>query len=426
MIGRSESCSITSALNGKDWDAVLQIVDPRERRLVGAADALLEAACAWRPGRTRPPCDQVRRILVLRLERIGDLMMSLPAIHALRRLAPHAEIDLVVGSWNAQLAALIRGITRVDTLDARWLSRDAGGLGVAAMMRHARGWRGRSYDCAINLEGDIRSNLVLAMSGARWCAGFGMAGGGPVLDVVAPFTALAHTATNGVRLVYDALGEPLPPDVSLTGPGRDIAAALPADALLLPADSRAHAGHVLGPAAGFRHVVGIQTGAGRLVKDWAATRMAQIASRLVTRRGAAIVLTGAPDDRAAADTIRAALPASAVLIDLVGSLDLVALAAVLERLSVFITPDTGPMHLAAAVGTPVAALFGPSSPDRWGPLSSRCRVVRVDLPCSPCNRIRRPPDRCVGHTPDCMDGITVDAVYEAAVALVDAASGGRG
>ena len=83
-------------------------------------------------------------------------------------------------------------------------------------------------------------------------------------------------------------------------------------------------------------------------------------------------------------------------------------------LDVLITGDTGPMHLAAAVGTPVVALFGPSDPRRYGPLAATQRVVRVQIHCSPCGQVRLPPERCRGHVPDCMDGITVDAVVEAA------------
>ena len=79
------------------------------------------------------------------------------------------------------------------------------------------------------------------------------------------------------------------------------------------------------------------------------------------------------------------------------------------------------MHLAAAMGTPVVALFGPSQPERYGPRASLERIVRVDLPCSPCGRVRLPPERCRGHVPDCMDGITVSAVLRAANELLDAA-----
>ena len=72
------------------------------------------------------------------------------------------------------------------------------------------------------------------------------------------------------------------------------------------------------------------------------------------------------------------------------------------------------MHLAAAVGTPVLAIFGPSLPTRYAPLSPRSRIVRIDIPCSPCNLMRQPPERCVGHVPDCLAGIESDQVLKAA------------
>jgi ADP-heptose:LPS heptosyltransferase len=112
-------------------------------------------------------------------------------------------------------------------------------------------------------------------------------------------------------------------------------------------------------------------------------------------------------------------------IDLSGDVDLLTLAAALERLDLFVTGDTGPMHLAAAVGTPIVSIFGPSDPARYAPQGPFDRVVRVDLPCSPCNRIRLPPARCVGHTPDCLAQVSVDAVFDAAVATLEASASQR-
>ena len=391
--------------------------------MVATADALLRAACAVGRRRTRPAGAGIRRVLVLRLERIGDLMMSLPALHALRQLAPQAQIDLVTGSWNAPLARLIAGIDRIETIDARWLSRGSGGLGLAALARRAWAWRRHRYDIAINLEGDIRSNLLLGLSGARWKAGFDMAGGGPVLDDAVEFDLAKHTATNGVTLVATALGEEPITRAARVGTPREAASALPRTRLLLPGDARERAERLLHSEANRTSpVVGIQVGAGRLVKQWPVERLAVVAGRLVSEFNATIVLTGAQEDRTAADVLRAHLPQSACVIDLVGELDLVTLAAVLARLSLLITPDTGPMHIAAVVGTPVVAIFGPASPERWGPLSHHSRIVRVDLPCSPCNRIRRPPARCVGHTPDCLASILVDDVYRSAASLLDNAT----
>jgi heptosyltransferase I len=83
-----------------------------------------------------------------------------------------------------------------------------------------------------------------------------------------------------------------------------------------------------------------------------------------------------------------------------------------------ISGDTGPMHLASAVGTPVVAIFGPSDPARYAARGPDDRVVRVDLPCSPCNRIRQPPERCAGHTPDCLTSVSVEHVVQAAASVL--------
>ena len=120
----------------------LQIYDRRERALVAAGDAVLTAAAALaRPFRRRSPVADPNRILLLRLERIGDLLMVLPAIADVRAAAPHAEIELVVGSWNAELAGSIPAVTRVRTLDAAWLARGSGGGALPAVLRAAAAWR---------------------------------------------------------------------------------------------------------------------------------------------------------------------------------------------------------------------------------------------------------------------------------------------
>ena len=95
------------------------------------------------------------------------------------------------------------------------------------------------------------------------------------------------------------------------------------------------------------------------------------------------------------------------------------MAAVLERCDLMITGDTGPMHLAAAVGTPIVAVFGPSDPRRYAPRGPLDRVVRVDLPCAPCNRIRLPPARCTGHIPDCLASLSTDQVLTAALDVLN-------
>ena len=150
----------------------LYIYDRRERALVATADRVIAAAAAIaRPFRGRRPAPSPKRILILRLERIGDLLMTLPAIADVRALAPDAEIDLVVGSWNADLARALDPVMRVLSLDAAWLAREAHGLSLSSLIRAARRWRDVPYDLGLNFEPDVRSNMMLAASGASWIAG---------------------------------------------------------------------------------------------------------------------------------------------------------------------------------------------------------------------------------------------------------------
>jgi ADP-heptose:LPS heptosyltransferase len=381
----------------------LQIYDRRERAVVGAADLALRAMAPLVRLLRRTSHGAPKRILLLRIERIGDLLMALDAIADVAAAAPGAEIDLVVGSWNASLARAIRGVHRIETLDARWLARDGEGLDLPQLLRRASKWRERQYDLAINFEPDLRTQLLLATSGAARLVGFASGGGGPLLDVALAFNPRDRTGDNARRLVAAAL---------------EVPSAAHSARLEIPPAARERARELLHGSS--LPLIGVHVSGGREIKQWPVDRFAELSARLARERGATIVLTGSPVDAALVHLARQRLR-SLRTVDVSGALDLVTLAAVLERLDLFVTGDTGPMHLAAAVGTPVVAVFGPSDPNRYAPRGERHRVVRVDLPCSPCNRIRRPPSRCAGHTPDCLASIDVDRVFEAAVQTLSAA-----
>lgn len=375
----------------------LTIPDRRERALVSVADALLWPASLRRAFR-RDPDTLPRRVLCFRIERIGDLIMTLPALAELRALVPEATIDLVVGGWNREIAAAIPGIDRIESVDAEWLIRgDGPALSPLALAARAATWRNRKYDLGINFEPDIRTNIALAAAGARRSVGYRSGGGGALLDVALDYDTRAHTADNATRLVQAALN---------TGP----LAPLPAS-LRIPDSHRAEAARLLAPLAASIKV-GIHVSGGRAIKQWPETRFREVAEILVRDRGAAVVLTGSPADRAQVDAVKSALPADHVL-DVSGGLDLLTVAAVIQQLDLFVTGDTGPMHIAHAVSTPIVAVFGPSAPLRYAPRGVRDTIVRVDLPCSPCNRIRQPPRRCTGHTPDCLAGVDTSQVMSA-------------
>ena len=401
----------------------LQLNDRRERLLVAAADLGLAAVAPVLRRSARAAGGHDRpAVLLLRLERVGDLLMTLDALAAVRACAPRATIDLVVGTWNEALARLIPGIDRVETLDARWLARGPAGDGPARMLSRAWRWRERRYDLAINFEGDVRSNVLLGLSGALRRVGFDMAGGGPMLSERVTFDPTVHTRSNALRLVERAFDVPagslenMPP-VNGKSPR-----------LRIPDEARRRAAALLsgptppgdaatsGPSAG---LVAVHVSGGREIKQWHPDRFADVASRLAAERHVRIVLTGSAADRPLVDALRVSLAPHVQVIDVTGAADLVTLAAIFERVDLLVTGDTGPMHLAAALDVPLVAVFGPSDPARWGPLSPSARIVRAQLPCSPCNRIRRPPVRCRGHVPDCLAATVADTVYDAAVSLLD-------
>lgn len=144
-------------------------------------------------------------------------------------------------------------------------------------------------------------------------------------------------------------------------------------------------------------------------KHWRNERFVRVADQLLNR-GLAVVFSGGPQDVQGIERIRAAMTGKAV--SLAGRTTLKELAALYERVDVLITTDTGPMHLAAAAGTPVVALFGPTAPWRTGPFGSGHKILRAELACSPCLKKRCDRDN------QCMSQITVDQVVQAALAVL--------
>ena len=392
----------------------LQISNPWERTLVRLADAVTGplgwTQPGWKPfhGRPRTPravptSPPVQRVLLLRLERIGDLVMALDGIAQVRAQFPAAEIDLVVGSWNASLAALVPTVNRVEILDAPWLARGSAGATWRQLFASAFGWRARHYDLAVNFEPDIRSNFLVWLSGSGRRIGYWTAGGGPFLTAALAFQPSQHVSANAVRLSASAGAATQPPATASTTAPLEIPAAARMRVLSLLRGHQAP-------------IIGLHVGAGRAIKQWPTQHFRELANWLIGQ-GATIVLTGDESDRPLVARVRAGLPEDRVL-DVCGTLDIVDLSALLAQLDVVVTGDTGPMHIAQAVGTPTVSIFGPSDPARYAPSGERHRVIRIDLPCSPCNRIRQPPDRCAGHTPDCLSGIAVDRVHEAVIEVL--------
>ena len=392
-----------------------RIYEPGERLLVAALDwplrATLGAArlCGWgRPAPLDPAA--AREVLVLRLDRIGDLLMSLPALHDLRAALPRARIRLAVGRWSEEVARAAP-VDEVLVWSAPWVGRaHEGAEPFGQLLLRARALRSAGLELALDLQGDVRANLLLLASGARRRVGYANTGGGALLTSVVPLDETVSWVEQNRRAVGQALGRP--PGAArcdALGPvDRDFAARLFENLRL----------GQRGP------VIGIHPSGGRLVKQWPVERWAELAASLERRFDAEFVFTGSQVDQPLAQQLARAC--RRLSFDLAGKLGARETLAVIERLDLFLSPDTGPMHMACAVGTPSLAVFGPSDPLRYfsggsGAPGARHVVVRAELWCSPCNLIRKPPNECSGpEPPECLRLVTVAQVEAGAARLLEA------
>ncbi len=349
------------------------------------------------------PLAEIRRVLVTKLRHHGDVLLTSPVFATLARVLPEAEIDALVYRGTEPMLAGHPAISQVHTIDRRWKER-----GAIAQAREEwrllRQLRARRFDLLIHLTEHPRGLHLARLLRPRWS----VTRERPALTAGwrrrfthlyrQPEAARRHT----VEANLDALRRigiyPEPGDKRVVLlPGRD--ASDRAKALL--------AQHGLEPR-GFIHV---HPGSRWLFKCWPAARSAALLDRIVADDHV-IVLTGAPDERerALVAAILAALePATrARTVDLSAQLTLPELAALTAQARVFVGVDSAPMHIAAAMGTPTVALFGPSGEMQWGPWGVAARVIASGShSCRPCGL-----DGCGGgKVSDCLTTLPVDQVY---------------
>lgn len=352
------------------------------------------------------------KILVVKLSAIGDVIHTLPAVVALRRAYPGARID-----WAVETAAsgLLAGHPAVDRVlvshRKRWMRelRRSGSRNRA--IREIRdffaAFRRERYDLVIDFQQLLKSAALVLAARGRVKAGFGpgmqhMERSYLALNRRIPAVSMEIHALDRYRMLVEALGVPAGP----------VDYRLPID----PAEERAVA--ALLTRAGVRGngpLIALNPAATWETKHWTDAGFAVVADRLVREFGAELVFTGGPGDGPAVARVRERMAERSV--DASGKTGLRELAALLRRARLLVTTDTGPMHLAAAVGTPVVAVFGPTAPWRTGPYGEGHAVVRKGLECSPCFKRVCP----LGHR-GCMEWLGAGEVVEAARTMLDEAA----
>lgn len=368
----------------------------RLRRLPGSAAGLgLRLARLAFPRRSPQPAEW-RSVLVLRPCCIGDVLQSTALVAALRQALPQARLAYAVGAWSRPV---LEHNPRLDVLVDTGTVVGGGPRRPLPYLRLVRTLRAGHWDACFILE---RSPLFAL---AAWAAGIAdrigpdSGGRGAALTMPVPVRPRRHEAEADLDLAR-ACG------IAVAGAHTEF---YPAAEDQAAADA-ALAG-LQGPFVALVPGGGVNPGASLVSKRWPPQRFGDLARRLAGRGLRPLLLGGARDRELAAAVQQASGGAA---IDLCGKLTLTVCGAVLARSALFVGNDTGLMHIAAAAGVPVVALFGPTDPAMYAPFGGGHRVIWHPRSCSPCFRLPRPPACAL----ECMESISVDEVEAAALALL--------
>jgi lipopolysaccharide heptosyltransferase I len=338
------------------------------------------------------------RILLIKPSSFGDIVQSLPVLAALKRTWPDAAIDWAVKSEWAQLIEDHPLVHRVMPFPR----------GLSDVFRCGMALRRQRYQLVIDLQGLLRSGLYAIMSGCSARAGFADGREGSFW-CYSRRVRVPHERVHAVDRYLDLVRQlgvateppvtfPLPESINERNWADNLWERENVDASQILC--------VLHPAARWK------------TKTWPAGRFARLADRLIGEAGLRVILIGGADALGAINEVRRRMKRKAL--DLGGATTLRQLAALLRRANLLVTNDSGPMHLAAALGTPVVGLFGPTDPRRVGPYGEGHFVLRKGIDCSRCNR-----NRCVLDGA-CMKAIEVDEVLAAARRVARVASAKNG
>ena len=324
-----------------------------------------------------------KRILVVKLSDIGDVLTATPALRALRESFPAARLDALIPPNSAPVLAESPLVDDVIVFDKFQYDRPIDAFrpsSLAAVVRFTRDLRRQCYDCLVILHhlttrwGTLKYALLAVTSGAKVRVGLDN-GRGWFLTHRVPDKGFG--AKHEVEYWLDAVGT--------IGAGTEDTSL----EMAIGAEDEAFVNDQIPMTKSQtpRPVVAIHPGSGgySLARRWPPKGFAQVADALVERYRARIVLVGTPAD--GVSQVASLMRSEAV--NLEGSTNLKQLAAILKRCDLFIGADSGVMHLAAAVGTPLVAIFGPSNHRAWGPWprDGRHIILRADLPCSPCSYV---------------------------------------
>lgn len=341
-----------------------------------------------RRGKPRIDPSRLNKILLIRLRRMGDVLMTTPAVTALKERLPQAELTYVV---EEPYRELVEGNPHLDQVLV--LPRKQGRRDFMHLIRQVRQER---FDGLLDFHGGPRAFWLTLFSKAKVKIGYAVKYKSFVYDFKVPRNSgngPIHSVENHINLVR-ALGvrvDPIPP-------------------LFMPEAKEGEkerirefiAGNKLGQAK----IITVHVGAGNEFRDWGVDHVARLIEFFSGRPNLQIVLVGGEEDREAAKEIMAKTTTD--ILSLAGQINLRELRELIRRSSLFIGPDSGPMHVAATTSTPIVVYFGPTIPTHFSPWQARATILEKDFDCRPCRQ-----RTCVYQDFRCLRTITPDDVFAA-------------
>lgn len=344
-------------------------------------------------------------ILIVKTSAIGDVTHTLPALHALRKHYPDAHITWLVEEASAEIVIGHPALDRVlISRRKKWID-DLKGPNCWAALKDIYNFikqlRDTQYDLLLDFQGLLKSGLLIGLTRATRKVGFGKGmehaeGSWIFLNERVPAVSMDYHAVDRELMLLQAIGIEC---------GRVVFDFPIQEEHFLKVEELLQKDNV----DRGQPLVAINPCATWETKLWGNDKFAEVADVLLKKKYN-VVFTGSKSDRAVIEDILAKMRMRAV--NLAGETSLKILAALYQKAAVVISTDTGPMHIAAAVNTPVVALFGPTAPWRTGPYGEQNKVLRVELPCNPCLK-----KQC--DTTECMKRLSVEQVLDASLQILE-------
>ena len=337
------------------------------------------------------PFGEIRRVLIRSANWVGDAVMSLPAIASIRLSFPGAKISILAKPW---VGDLFLENTMVDRL---WVYRTPGAhQGFWGKWRLAKELKAERFEIALLLQNAFEAAWIAFLARVSRRAGYGTDGRSLLLTHPIPVDAAVkrgHQIDYYLNMVQSLGCRPVSRVPSLLVSQGRRREALERLAMMGVRDTE--------PLVGFSP--GATYGS---AKEWFPERYAELAGKMIREFGARILVFGSSGDTAL--PLGSSESRSPSILDLTGKTTLAQAVGLIAQCRLFVTNDSGLMHVAAALGVPLVAIFGSTDPQRTGPLGDQSRILYKPLPCGPCLKTQCPEDR------KCMSLISVDEVYEAA------------